>query len=39
MRKFEEPKVEIMKIETEDVITTSPTTPLDENEGDLDIGG
>ena len=33
---FEEPIVDVQKFEIEDVITTS---SLDENEGDLDIGG
>lgn len=32
---FEQPVVEIEKFEIEDVITTS----LDENEGDIDVGG
>lgn len=33
---FDEPVIEIQKFEIEDIITTS---NLDDNEGDLDVGG
>lgn len=33
---FEEPAIDVQKFDVEDVITTS---NLDDNEGDLDIGG
>ena len=43
MRKYNNPKLELIELNTDDIITTSPgteTTPKDESDGiwDLDIG-
>ena len=43
MKKYTDPEIEILEIETSDIITTSPgteTTPKDDNDGiwDLDLG-
>ena len=43
MKKYINPELEVIKLESEDIITTSPgteTTPKDENDGiwDLDLG-
>ena len=42
MKKYTDPEIEILEIETSDIITTSPgteTTPKDDNDGiwDLDL--
>lgn len=43
MKEYVNPKIDVVKIESADIITTSPgteTTPKDDNDGiwDLDIG-
>ena len=43
MKKYTDPELEVIKLESEDIITTSPgteTTPKDDNDGiwDLDHG-
>ena len=43
MKKYINPELEVIKLESEDIITTSPgteTTPKDDNDGiwDLDLG-
>lgn len=41
MKKYINPELEVIKLESEDIITTSPgteTTPKDDNDGIWDLG-